>query len=804
MRRIIVSILMIFFLSVGLFAQEDEDWFWDHPITRIEYEGLKTVKKSELTGIASSFIGKTFTEESYNDILDRLYALDLFDDIEPFAKHDKNPENILLVFKVTERPVIAKVEFTGNQKIRNGELRELIKSKNGDIYVDSKLLIDERLIRDHYAEKGYVDSYVTHSVEIKDTGVFVTFDIKEGVNTVISEISFSGNTIVSDRVLRNKISLKEVGFMKDGAFQNSSLEKDKSTIIRYYNERGYVDAQILDVRIDVTNNEEKQRQDMTIGFVIQEGSQYNFGGLKITGNEIFGTEVLAEKMKLKPGAIFNSVKFEEGLAEITNVYYESGYMTNGFYPVPSKDTDKKEISYNLVIDERSRSHVENILIKGNNRTKDFVITREIPLEAGDVFSRDKLIAGLRNLYNLQFFSNIVPDVVGGSEENLVDVVFSVEEGSTITLNAGMSFSGVTEPNDIPVSVFLTLSNSNLFGEGKSISTTVNVSKNQQILDFSYSQNWIGNLPIAFSQSLSFSHSKEYGQENMFQPDGIFNQDAYFFGYDSLSASLATSLGRRWTPKFAILSLTGGISNTLTRYNFDEKTVVPVDAAISMFANNFGLNNSFWGSFSVDNRDISYDPTKGWFASQKLSFYGLIPVIEKEFFVKSDTKLEGYLTLFDFTKSGKSTLKGVLAAYTGLTALFPINNSVISDSNKPFIDGMITGRGWSELYRASDAKGKIMWNTQLEFRIPIVPNTIGLDLFNDAVVVKPEVNDLFNNLSISDFYFSCGPGLKFLMPSFPLHFMFTYRYQIVDGKIKWGGKNDYNPYMFILSFNIVNR
>ena len=118
--------------------------------------------------------------------------------------------------------------------------------------------------------------------------------------------------------------------------------------------------------------------------------------------------------------------------------------------------------------------------------------------------------------------------------------------------------------------------------------------------------------------------------------------------------------------------------------------------------------------------------------------------------------------------------------------------------------MFTGRGWGELYRSSDTKGKILWNTQLELRIPVVPGVVGVDLFHDAVVVKPEVNELFNDLSISDFYFSCGPGIRFLMQQFPLHLMFTWRYQVVDGKIKWGGKNGYNPYMFILSFNIVNR
>ena len=155
MRRRLLSIFLILFIAAGVFAQnEDSDWFWGHTISKVEFEGLKTIKKSELTGVTGSFIGQSFTEEVYADMLDRLYALDFFEDIEPYANHDKDPEKILLVFKVTEYPSVLKIEFSGNQKIRNGELRELIKSKNNDIYNENRFLSDERIIREHYIEKG--------------------------------------------------------------------------------------------------------------------------------------------------------------------------------------------------------------------------------------------------------------------------------------------------------------------------------------------------------------------------------------------------------------------------------------------------------------------------------------------------------------------------------------------------------------------------------------------------------------------------------------------------------------------------
>ena len=103
-------------------------------------------------------------------------------------------------------------------------------------------------------------------------------------------------------------------------------------------------------------------------------------------------------------------------------------------------------------------------------------------------------------------------------------------------------------------------------------------------------------------------------------------------YDDWNATLSTNLARRWTPNYAIFTLTGGLSTTLQRNVYNESISVPVDAGISLYANRWGISNSVYGQFSLDNRDINYDPSKGWFMSQRFSWHGLIPYYEKEFFL----------------------------------------------------------------------------------------------------------------------------------------------------------------------------
>ena len=798
MYRKVSAVLFLMFVSVFALSAQNDEWYWNQPISKIDFNGLQNVKKADLNGVVSSFIDSPFTDEVYNELLDRLYSLEYFEDITPYAKHASNDNSeVLLVFEVIERPIIKDIKFVGNHKIRNAELREQIKNKSSDIYVESKVLIDERLIRNFYLKKGFNASYVTHNTEETPEGIIVNFVISEGSSSVIREIQFSGNSIVSSRALKRKLALKEVGLFKDGAYQPSTLEQDKQTIVKYYQERGYADANVYDVKIDSAFNEEKQRDELTIIFVIQEGAQYTYSGLRISGNEVFTEKELLKTRKLKEGQIYNGTKFQEDLDSIRGVYQENGYMINEYYWVPVKDSDRHEISYDLTIREHSRSHVENIIIKGNTKTKDYVIRREIPIEPGDTFSNDKIINGLRNLMNLRYFSNIVPEAKQGTEENLIDLIFSVEEQSTSSVQFGVTFSGASEESgsSIPVSLFVKLENSNLFGEGRTLAASSTIAPLEQSLDFSYSQNWIGKYPIAFSSALSLRRAETTSLVNFWTPNLDLIQNRYYMKYKDWSATLSSGLSRRWTPDYAIFTLAGGVSTSLQRNVYDESIYVPLETSVSSYANRWGISNSIFGSFAIDNRDVSYDPTKGWFLSERLAWYGLVPKLEKEFFLRSDTKLEGYLKLLDLPVTENWSFKLVLAGYTGFSAILPVDG--ITTKNSIYIDGLLNGRGWSEAY--SDASGLAMLSNRLELRVPIVPGVVGIDGFWDAAVVKSKAQDM-NTIKPEDWYFSYGPGIRFLIPQLPLHLLFAWRYRMVDNMPKLADQ----PFNFVLSFNIVNN
>ncbi len=804
MHKKSVIVFLLILLSIGtcfqVFAQDDSTWFYDKPISKITFDGLVHVNREEVTAITNQYLGKDFTDSLYSELITKIYALELFEDIIPEAiPANEEKKSVILKFTVKELPVITKIDFKGNAHIKPSTLKEVIGVKELEVLNEQKIPADVRAITEHYLNNGYTNVKVSYNLEKEEDGdVILTFNISEGKSVIVTQINFEGNYIVSEKTLKGKFTQKEKGIFNKGAFLEANEELDRQAILNYYHSRGYIDATVLDIKRSITTNTEENRDEMVLTYVVREGEQYTYGGITISGNTIFSTEQLVDCIKLKPGMIFNQLKFNEGLTAIYDTYFESGYTYNSFDDRMHRDTEKHEVSFTLRIVENDRAHIENIVIKGNEKTKDYVILRELPLESGDIFSKSKLTSGLRNLYNLQFFSMVAPQILPGSENNLVDLIINVEEQSTTSLEFGLTFSGVTETNKIPVSLFAKWQDSNVAGTGKTLSAQLSVATDQQSVSLGYNDSWFLGLPLSFSLSGSFYHKELTTLQNMYLPDGLNTTD-YYMDYTNWTTSVGASLGRRWTPDFAILTLAGGISFNLLNNVYDPDMYTPVDTTVSEYNNDWGWTNAVWASFSVDDRNINYDPSKGWFASQRLSWTGLIPAIEDQFYLRSDTKLEGYLPLVDWEVSEHWSFQLILAGYTGLSFQVPSANTTIGATNQLYIDGMFNGRGWGT---ESSVKGQAMWSSYVELRWPLVKGMLAADFFFDAVALKDTVQDL-STLNLNDFRFSFGPGLRIAMPQFPLRFLLANTFYFKDGQFNWreNGKADWQ---FVLSFNVINK
>jgi len=832
--RFILSIILILLVAFSAFSQQSEEWYQGKPIRRITFDGLLHVSSMELEGITEQYINRPFSDDIYWDILGRLYALEYFENITPVAvRADSAGNEVILRFNVVERPTVSRITFTGNNNIRRNDLLDVVSIKVNDVFTQFKIRIDEQAIINKYLEKGFPDAKVKTDVQNSGkSNITVVFNIDEGEKIVIESFRFEGNSVFPSRTLQRQLSLKTKGIIVDGAFQESKLLADKQTLAQYYHDRGYIDAVVIDDVREIRKNDKGQNL-MTITFRLYEGRLYTFEGITFEGNQIFTDAQLSALVNSKRGETVNSGRIQADLMRIADLYYENGYIFNRIEPVSIKDEDSGKLSFNIVIVERGRAHIENIIIKGNVKTRDSVILREIPLESGDIFSKAKVMDGLRNLYNLQYFSNVAPDTPPGSAEALMDLVISVEEQLTTDLQFGLSFSGSSDPDAFPASLMGRWNDRNFMGSGNVAGAEINVSPDVQSLSLQYTQRWIFGLPLSGNFDLTLQHMDRkgamqnfapyfYGDEPFAYPDGFSSyqeyEDAYKtppaqyqMTYDQWRISLGAGTGYRWLTPYGNLGLGGGFRIGMVLNKYDANLYRPFDPILREENNSWSPSLSLWGSLSLDNRDIYYDPSSGYYAIQRLGYYGILP-FEKEHYIRTDTKFEWFHTLLNLPVTDNWSLKAVFGVHTGLSFIFPqfqYDKPYIEEANSLAVDGMFTGRGWISEYRR---KGYALWENWAEIRIPLAPGIVAWDFFFDAAGVKKTPQALFTDFfdddgSLTDantFFmrFSLGGGFRFSIPQFPFRFSVVKKFLVRDGSIDWvGGGIGGSGWDFLVSFAI---
>lgn len=815
-RLLAVFLLMITAGLSFVAAQESEDWYYDKPIRDIKFKGLDNVSESDLRGITERFIGEPFSDELFADLINKLFAIDYFEDITPTAVPvDKSLQTVRIVVEVVEKPVVQKVRFLGVFKIKSSDLQDEITTKDKDVFDENKVAADVTAIRNFYYSKGYSEVEVTSTTEKGSDGIIVTFKVKEGSQVVVKDIVFTGNRMVSARTLRSKLTSKKSSLLNKDGFSEASIEQDKKAIMQYYADNGYVDVEVINVEQKAEYNEKRDRQEITLTFHIEEGSQYTFSGLSITGNQIFSSEELGKLVRLKPGDVFNATKLQEGMSAIQTKYTDCGYWSNLYQPQVSRNPDAKTVGYTLYIEEGERSHIESITLVGNTRTKNEVILRELPLEEGDVFSNEKVTTGLRSLYNLQYFSSIVPEISPGSEEDLVDLTLKVSEQSTRSVQFGMTFSGSSSADEFPISLSLGLSDSNLFGQGKFASLSASLATNTQSAAISYGFPYIFGKPISNTISLGYTRAKIFTPRQIFLANGSIDNVTNYFEIIQHKISLSDAMTRKWQQRWGDFTLAGGGSISLVTNIYDGDSYIPTFASIEDYHNKWNPKNSVYGQVSFDGRDFYFNPSKGWFASQRLTWIGLLPkgvfsedFGESEFILRSTTTGEAYFQLVNKPLTEKFSLQLILAGISQLTYQHAFFGSAISSSSKLYIDGMVFGRGW-EISDTSVGQGDMLWNNSVELRFPVFKNALSLDLFFDASMVRETATRGLDFSNTSNWFFSFGPGLRVLMQQLPIRLYMANNFTVDDGLTWRSAKGDlvdnfWSGWHFVLSFSSPNR
>ncbi|WP_208436081.1 outer membrane protein assembly factor BamA [Bartonella phoceensis] len=428
----------------------------------IEVRGNKLVSAQAVRDNMGIKVGQNFSSGDVDAAVKSLFKLGVFSDVKI------NQVNGKLVVFVREYEIVNQVLFQGNKSLKDPDLKRFISLKPNDPFSSGKLSADVNTIREAYKAVGRNNVAVTvQTINLGRGRVNVVFKIVEGRKTKISDIIFKGNNAFGSRRLRDVISTKSSGIFSmllgGDIYSEERLSADEEALRRFYYNRGYADFRVLSSKatFDEKSNTYK------VYFTLDEGVRYKISDIQVE-SDVDGVDVRSVKgiLKTRPGDIYSAESIEESIAIINNKVADSGYAFAKVEPRGNRDLANHTISILYNIEQGPRAYIQRIEIRGNEKTRDYVIRREIDLNEGDAYNQTLIQRAKRRLENLGFFKAVNISMVPTDQSDQVTLVIDVVESPTgdLSLSGGYTTGGTSPGMSLEVSV----TERNLGGRGQYI------------------------------------------------------------------------------------------------------------------------------------------------------------------------------------------------------------------------------------------------------------------------------------------------------------------------------------------------
>ena len=398
----------------------------EHNATSIIVEGNRRVEADTIRSYFKVGPGERLDAAKIDAALKALYASGLFADIRISQQGGK------LVVIVVEAPVIDRLAFEGNSKIKDEQLQQEIQSKARGTLSKAMVQADVQRIIEVYHRNGRFDVQVVPKIiERPNNRVDLIFEIREGEKTGVRSIIFVGNHAYSDYRLKEVVKTTTSNFLSflqtTDVYDPDRIEADRDLIRRFYLSHGYADVQV----VSAVGEYDPAIKGFTITFTIEEGPLYRFGNVEVQSNiRAVDPGALRSVLRMRTGDIYNGDAVEKTVEDVTVEITKHGYPFASVRPRGDRDPQAHTVSVVFVVDEGIRAYIERINIRGNTRTRDYVIRREFDISEGDPYNRALIDRAERRIKNLNFFKNVKITNEPGSAPDRVVINVDVEEQST--------------------------------------------------------------------------------------------------------------------------------------------------------------------------------------------------------------------------------------------------------------------------------------------------------------------------------------------------------------------------------------
>jgi len=755
-------------------------------VRSIEVRGNKRIDAQTVRENLGIVPGQNFSNADIDEATRRLFAMGLFSDVSV------RQNGASLLVNVAEYEIVNNIRFQGNKKLKDADLVKVLSLKPREAFDRDVLMADEQTIREAYAYIGRNDVRVSSNVvDLGQGRVDVVFQVEEGKRTKIDSIKFEGNKAFGNRRLRDVIATKRSNILswmtRGDVYSEDRLAADEEALRRFYYNRGYADFNIISSQaiLDEATNK------YSITFVIDEGPRYRLGDIEVESLVPgIDSETMRNVVKTSQGDVYSAKRIEDTIQVLNDRVADFGYAFAKVEPIPNRDFATNTISLTYAIDQGPRAYVERIEVRGNTKTRDYVIRREFDFGEGDAFNQTLVQRAKRRLEGLGFFQNVEITTAPGSDPDQVVLLVDLSEKSTGEFSLGGGYTtGGSSPG---ASVEASITERNFLGRGQYVR-----------LGAGFGQNEARNYTFSFTEPYFLGHRLSAGFDlfhetyRMDDDYGVKQTGATIrFGIpitNELTGAIAYSysqekynLGMRACDDAAFVGTEYSGNHYRCRLDYYPGAILNAsskDPRAAIFNNKPWQRSSISYGFTYNSIDNMKNPHDGWFVRLNQEYAGIGGDAN---YVKSTGKVMLYKTLSDeldivgFATAGAGYIHEIGNDGVRVFDMFKNNTDLIRGFKYNGIGPVQLTNGNNKYFLGGNTYMNA--SAELQFPMPLVPDSLGMRaaVFADAAtlygtnytLLVPALENPILNKSNS-WRTSAGVSLMWESPFGPLRFDYAW-------------------------------
>ncbi len=717
-------------------------------VQSISVEGNRRVEVETIRSYFKPGPGGRLDQGAIDDGLKALIETGLFQDVRINRGGGGQ-----IVVSVVENPVIGRIAFEGNKKIKDEQLTTEVQSKARGTFSRAMVQSDTLRVAEIYRRSGRYDVRVTPEViEQPNNRVDLIFTIEEGAKTGVKSIEFVGNVAFSSYRLRDVIKTREsnlLSFLASGdIYDPDRVEADRDLIRRFYLKNGFADVQVVAALTEY----DPEKKGFNVTFKIEEGSQYRVGALDFRSSiPNFDPSSMRAYSRVNVGSLYNVESVEKSVEEMQIEASRRGYAFAVVRPGGDRNFEAHTVSVVFNIDEGPRTYIERINLRGNTRTRDYVIRREFDISEGDAYNRALVDRAERRLKNLDYFKSVKITTEPGSSSDRVVLIVDMEEKST----GDFSISGGYSTTDGALAE-VSISERNLLGRGLFAKASVTYGQYARGYSLSFVEPYLldyrvalgldlyqrqqlsnsyisyGTKTLGFSPRLGFSLREDLALQLRYS---IYQQEITLPYYlANCNNNLGTSA---FNPSPAFVNANGGVpdlssTNGLGCYS-DGEASLPVRREL---ANGKTLTSALGYTLTYNTLDNNKNPTDGLLVDFRQDFAGvggdvsyLKSVIDAKYYTPLVSDIVGLVRV-------QSGMLNKMGSDLRMLDHFQMGSNLV----RGFAPNGIGPRDLNPFGTQDALGGTKYWGASLELQMPFwfLPKEVGLKgaVYADAGAPRP--------------------------------------------------------------------